>query len=146
VEWIRLPCLGDNSVVEERVACAVLVNLLRERTICHIPMPYLIDGHNLIPNLTSSRRFRRRATHRTAYSILPPIRPWSGGNIFDNAPVRPDSAKGADAYFVRKSLIADQVFLTAPAPGRAGVRNWSVVSSTISSAMPGRMAQKCFIG
>ncbi len=96
-------------------------------------MPYLIDGHNLIPKvglrldspddeqelITRLQEFCRR--ERTTVEVY-----------FDNAPPGQPSSRrygAVNAHFVRQGQIADQAIAHHLASLGKGAKNWVVVSS-----------------
>jgi predicted RNA-binding protein with PIN domain len=97
-------------------------------------MPYLIDGHNLIPKMGI-----KLADLDDELTLVEQLREFSRvsrrGQLevyFDNAPPEgPESRRSGQvtAHFVRKPLIADQAIANRLRRLGRGARNWSVVSS-----------------
>ena len=106
-----------------------------ERTIGQIPpMPYLIDGHNLIPklgmrldDLDDELELVNRLNEFCRLSRRGQVEVY-----FDNAPAGfPETRRSGQvtAHFVRRPLIADQAILRHVKRLGRGAGNWSVVSS-----------------
>jgi predicted RNA-binding protein with PIN domain len=97
-------------------------------------MPYLIDGHNLIPKMgLRLEDFDDELVLVDQLNEFCRISRRGGVEVyFDNAPpVYPETRKSGlvTAHFVRRPLIADEAIrLRLKKLGR-GAKNWSVVSS-----------------
>ena len=97
-------------------------------------MPYLIDGHNLIPKLgLDINSFDDETELVSRLNEFCRLSRRSGLEVyFDNAPIgQPETKKIGlvTAHFVRKPQIADEAIrLRLKKLGRAA-KNWSVVSS-----------------
>ena len=108
-------------------------------------MPYLIDGHNLIPKIPGFSLAEIDDDMRLIELLQEFCRRQGKEALvfFDNAPAGAPPARKfgrLTAYFVRAGMSADQAILNRLKRLGGEARNWSVVSSDLSVKAAARAA------
>ena len=119
----------------------------KDSSLCYeFTMPYLIDGHNLIPKVPGLS-LKAMDDEIQLIQRLQAFCQAGGKNVevyFDNAPAGQSGARNygrVKAHFVRSGLTADQAILARLQGLGRGAKNWRVVSSDRQVAAAARAYQ-----
>lgn len=113
-------------------------------------MPYLIDGHNLIPKIPglSLSELDDEARLLELLQTYCRMQRKQAEVFFDNAPPGGTRVRNLGlvvAHFVRQGLTADQAIYQRLGQLGRGRRNWTVISSDLAVQAAARRAQARFL-